>query len=320
MKISIPIILIIVIFTIVAEVSYFEQNEMAFEYNVISGKPVSVEENPLLGFGLHMALGWNAKIFRVSSEANNYNFTNDKDDYSPYNEALSFDSKEGTTMDLDYTIMAHVENPYLFYDNFGTSQYDYSEIDGITDSRIYEGIRAIGSFVDIRIGELAEKKNAISIQRNPTEILSQVKDEANEYALTLGLALDDLLTSSSVEFPDGNTIDEARKLLGDVNGEYEAKLTEEGKAEEAKNSVIALANIEADKIISEANIEANNLTQEAQAIANNLKEAIAQVGVDAAFNQLMAEYTAQLIKAGVLPEVFLNEKSLLGATFYKSKQ
>ncbi len=318
MKFLIFLFTVIIFMMLFVNITRVEQNELVFGYNVTSGQAVSPELNPLEPFGFAVSIGWNEKFFSVSSESNNYNFTNESDKNSPYDEALDFDSIEGTSMELDYSISAHVDNPYVFYDNFGDTQYDYDEVEDVTDDRIYEAIRTIAAFVDIRVGELAEKQGAIEIQQNPEKILNAVKSEAQEYAKSLGMVIDDLLSGSAVEYPDGNAIQKARDILASVNSDFETRTKDVKAAEQNKAAAIADASIEADSILSEAKIEADMRLSEADAISRKLAESIKQVGKEAAFDQVMTEYTAQLIEAGVIREAYVDEKSLLGGAFYRN--
>ncbi|OGY81994.1 MAG: hypothetical protein A3F54_03660 [Candidatus Kerfeldbacteria bacterium RIFCSPHIGHO2_12_FULL_48_17] len=300
---------------------YIDQNEIGFKYNVNSGKGVSTENNPQLPFGWAANFGWNAEIFVINSEVNSYSFTADiHDPKSPWDESLTWDSIEGVTMQVDYTILGRVTDPWKFYANYGRAQRSFSGIEGIQDARIYEAIREAGEFVGVHMNELASGEAADLIRKSPARYTQQLTKDTAEYAEHFGFTIMDIIFPDRMVFPSDNegvsTITRSRALLESVNSDLEKKKKEVATIEGEKQQKIANANIEARKVLGEANRRAGSLKIEAEALANQMKVSIDQIGVDGAMQLKMAELQNELLDKGVIRQVYLTGDSLFGAPFY----
>jgi regulator of protease activity HflC (stomatin/prohibitin superfamily) len=297
-----------------------EQDELAFEYVATSGMPVSPENNPLIGYGFHFYTGWNTFVFRTTSQSHQYAFTAEPTKTSPFDEAATFDSYEGVTMKVNFTIMGHVGNIWRFYDNYGRTQYKLpSEFGEIKDGRIYEAIREAGHYALAAYCEIAEDKSATEIKQSPNEINKLVTAQVKEYMEPMGFVIDEVFISGAINFPGGDAINISYTTIGQANTEFEEAGKEKERAAELKKSAAERGKREADKILSEANREASRLSSEAQAIAADLKESISQIGVDNAVDQYISRELAKLVQEGVIPEAVLTQDSILGAPFYNRK-
>ncbi len=301
------------------KIRYIAQNEIGFKYNVSDGKAVAQKNNPLLPFGYAIAIGWDSRFFIINSEVNNYNFTSKRDVNSPYDESLSWDSSEGVTMSVDYTILGRVTDPWQFYNNFGQGQYSYRGVEGIQDKKIYEAIRLAGEFVDVRMGELTQHEEADLIRRNPRKYTETLTKEAAEYAEQFGFTVTDVLFPDRFVFPGGNTIQKSRGMLQAANSDFEKKKNEKKTAEQERNESIANAEIEADKVVAEGQREANHLLSEAKALAEQFRVSVDDIGVEGTMQITMSKLQGNLMRKGVIREAVLTQDSLFGKPFYSVK-
>ncbi|MFA5961602.1 MAG: hypothetical protein WC848_02895 [Parcubacteria group bacterium] len=297
-----------------------EQDELAFEYCVTDGKPVNPKDNPLLPYGVHGYIGWNTEIFRVTSQSHQYAMTAEITKSSPYDEAATFDSHEGATIKVNFTTMGHVENIWIFYDNFGNNQYKLSgEFSEIKDPRIYEAIREASHYAMAVFVEMAEDMSATTIKKSPDQMNKEATKRTREYMKQFGFYVDDIFLSGPITFPGGDAITTAYNTTGVANSEVEEARQDKEKMLETKKSMIDRGKREADKILSEASREANRLTAEAEAMAMDMKQSIAQIGLDNTIDLFVGRELAKLVKEGVIPEAVLTQDSVLGAPFYNKK-
>jgi len=298
---------------------HVDQNEIGFAYNVVSGKPVRPENNPQLSFGWSFEPGWNTRHFVINSEVNAYNFTAKEDSNSPYDESLSWDSREGVTMGVDFTIQGRVTDPWKFYANFGTTEYNYGGVNGnTTDTRIYEALRLAGQFVDVRIGEIAEDLSAEEIRRNPAKYADQLETEVRVYAEHFGFTIVDVMFPNAVEFPgsSGAIIQEAREKLRTSNSDLEEKKREVETAAKERDDMIAQARTKAEGIRADGERIAIVRKAEARALAEDMRNAVGQVGVEGAMKLKMAELYGELSESGSIDRAYLTGDSILAQPFY----
>ncbi|MFC1644938.1 hypothetical protein ACFL08_02855 [Patescibacteria group bacterium] len=293
-----------------------EQNELGFQYDINSGKPVNSTNNPLLSFGFDLAVGINAKHFVVNSEVNSYNFTAAVDASSPYDESLSWDSREGVTMTVPFTILGRVTDPWEFYTHFGQKERDYSSVAGIQDQRIYEALRQAGEYVNVRMGELTQDKEADAIRKNPKYYADILTKNVAAYSEEFGFTVTQVIFPSRFEFPGGNVIEQARGMLRDANTSIEGGRKAKDKAKGQRDEAIANASIAANQIISEGTREASRLRTETDALANQFKTSIDQIGVEGTMTLKMVELQKKLTKSGVIKRAVLTSDSIFGAPFY----
>ncbi len=318
---GISIALFLIIGTACCDIARVEQNEIGFSYNVSGGKPVNPENNPMLSFGYHMVVGWDSRFFIINSEVNNYNFTaNIKDPKSPYDESLTWDSVEGVTMQVDYTILGKVTDPWKFYANFGRAQRSYKGIEGIQDEKIYEALRIAGQYCNARMGELAQSVGADELRKNPAKYAKILTEEAAKYCEQFGFTITDVIFPHPFVFPGGNTIQKTREMLQSANSELEEKKKAVLTAEEEKKNTIADAGIAASKITAEGDRQADLLLSEANALAEQLQASIEQIGVEGTMAIRMSELQGTLMKKGVIPQAVLTEDSIFGQPFYVGSQ
>lgn len=306
-----------------------EQNELAFKYNLLSGKAVNPEDNPLLNFGWTHMVGWNEYVFRVSSEAHQYEFTSTSTENSPFDESLTFDSTEGVTGQFDYAIIAHIDDVWKFYENYGNNQYSYTRgYEDTEDPRLYEGIREVGSFIDVYMGQLTQDKSATYIRTHPSEFKEKLKDAVREYSKQFGIVVDDILLTGRLRYPDGkkytddkgveypNVIEYTTDRLGNVYARLQEEEKDVEKASGESDAMIAKAMRDADRIRSQADITAAKLNAEAEAIANELAASVEKIGIEGTMKIYMARNLGNLIEKGVIPFATLTEDSILGEAFY----
>jgi len=313
------IFLAIIIFTAsyFVNIGYVSQNQIGFKYNVSSGKPVSAENNPLLPFGYVFTVGWNERLFIINAEVNNYNFTAERDGNSPYDESLTWDSIEGVTMAVNYTILGRVTDPWQFYNHFGRPQRSYAGIEGIQDEKIYEAIRMVGHYVDVRMGEVTQQTEADKIRTNPAKYTTLMTQEAAKYAEQFGFTVTDVIFPDRFIFPGGNTIQTAREMLQAANSDVEKLKNEKKTAEQERDEAIANAKIEADQIIGSGQQEADKLLSEARALAEQLQSSINDVGIEGTMQITVSKLQGRLMKQGIIEKAILTEDSIFGAPFYR---
>ncbi len=297
-------------------IGYVAQNQLGFKYNVSGGKPVNNENNPLLPFGYTLAWGWNAKLFIINAEVNNYNFTAGRKSNSPYDESLTWDSHEGVTMSVNYTILGRVTDPWKFYNHFGRPQYSYKGVSGILDAKIYEAIRLAGQFVDVKMGELTQVTSADEIRKNPGKYTKMLTIAADEYASQFGFTVTDVLFPDRFVFPGGNTIRTARGMLQAANSDGEKLKNEKKTAQQERDEIIANARIKSNRIISEGKREANRLLSEADALAEQLQASIRDIGIKGTVQITMSRLHGKLMQKGIIKEAILTKDSIFGKPFY----
>lgn len=297
---------------------YCEQNEICFEYNLVSGLPVSAENNPTEPFGIMAAFGVNKSFFEVSSEVNSWAFNADtQDPASPYNESATWDSREGVTMAGDFTIFGRVTDVWLFYNSFGEVEGDYSAATGITDPRIYEALRQAGDWVDARMSELAENEDAEDIRQSPGSYAATLTTEVAAYMEPFGFTITRVRFPSRFEFPGGNVIAEARQELAAVNTEIQAANQELARASSTAAGQLSDATIEGNRLIAEANRYAGTLGAQTEAEIDRLTRLIESAGsVDGMLRLELARVQAELGEGGVLGQIILTDGSVLGESFY----
>ena len=298
---------------------YVNTNEEVFEYNVTSGLPVNKDNNPLLGFGWHIAYGWNAKFFVVDSGVYSYNFTAEPNEHSPNDEALTWNTSEGVSMKTNFTISGHVTDPWMFYTHYGHADATYGSVPDIHDVRIYEALRQAGHYASIRMAELTQNQSADYIRANPGEFVAKLTKDTAAYMNNYGFNVTNFIFPAAFEFPGGNTIAEARSKLQAKNAEVQEKEQQKVMANNQKLIALKDAGIAANKIREEGKREANRLNTESDALAAQLSASIAQVGVDGALRLYMSEQLGQLVAKGVIDQAVLTGSSVFGQPFYPSK-
>ncbi len=312
----VTIFILVLIWNFASTIHRVEQDELCFAYNVTSGMAVNPEENPILPFGWDFRFGWNERFFCVSSQTHQYNFSKELTDNSPYDESLSCDSKEGVTMEVDVTVLAHVDNVWRFYENYGQTQYFYNRIRGLEDRRIYESIREAEGYVDVKLGEIAQEMDARELKKSVKLLNDRLTEEARSYMSQFGIHIDDVIISSRFNFPGGNIIDQATNKLGDVNSTLEKKKKELKKAEAEKKNKIANANIEGDAILSVANVEANKLISEGKNISMQLKKSVELMGNrDKATELYLSREFSDVLGGGSIENLYLDTDSIIGEMF-----
>lgn len=315
-------VLFFILISSCSEFNYTEQNERVFEYDVSSGLAVSQNNNPLLSYGMHMCFGYDCRYFVVDSEINDYHKTSKISDESPYDESLSWDSKEGSTMLSNFTILGKVTDPWKFYAHYGKSEVSVYTADDIQDKRIYEALVQAAQFADARMGELTEKVDAEKIRKDPSYYSAQLTKDTAIYAEQFGFTVTEIIFSSRFEFPDKDkdgksVIDSVREQLGAKHTQIEeVKLNLETALAKQTND-LAAARIEAYKITKEGEREADRILTETTTLANRLATSIKQVGIDNTLALEMVKLQGELTKNNVISDVYLTEESIFAQPFYK---
>ena len=310
---------IIIVFSFLVTIKRIDQNEIGFKYD-LDGSLINRDNNPPLSFGWAATFGHDAKIFVINSEVTSFNFTSKHSEDSPYADSLSWDSREGVTMQGDFTIFGKVTDPWKFYGNYGRVQGSYRKMQDIEDKRIYEALRHAGHFVDARMGELAESEDADNIRKNPQKYASILKEEAANYTDQFGFTVTNIIFPAAFEFPGGNTIKVARQKLMDANSRLQDKKELLVQARLRKDQTIGQAKIDAKPIVEEGQQLANRLTIEGEALASEMEILVKTVGVEGAMKLKTAELQSILIKKGVVNSAVVTEDSLFGKAFYPSKK
>ena len=283
-----------------------DQDQQGFKYSVTAGKPVSPELNPLLPLGWNWRWGIHTKIFKVSTLSNQYTFAESNQTESEFNEIATFDSSEGTTMGIDFTVNGGAIDLWKFYENYGRNQYTVPKLaKGITDPRIYEALREAGAYATVKLSELNQNVPAAQIRQNFVPLRDQLTKLTNKYMNQFGVEVKEVIPSGNFKYPSGNTIEHATNLLGDKNSEVEQKERVRDTAALQKEQLIAQAQIEADRIVDDASKEAERLITEAKAAAEEMRELVKELGPDKAIELLTTRELNELIRQGKISESYI---------------
>lgn len=319
------LLLTLVVALSTSKCTYVDQTEVAFKYNVLSGKPVTPEDNPLLTKGFHFTpFGWNTRYFSTSSEIQEYTFTSGSDDASPYDESLAWDSNEGVTMATDFTIRGRVENPWEFYLHYGESEFSYHNVFAnaphVSDEKTYEALRQAGQYAEKVMVELTEFMGAEDIRTHRNDLKKQLIEKTRPYSEEFGFYIEDIIFPERFYYPDGNVIETARQEITATNTKIRQLEQELQNAASQKTIDVENARIEAKKIVEKGQREANRIDAETKALAEELAASIEQIGPEATVLLKMAELNGQLTRSGVINEAYLNEDSIFAAPFYGRRQ
>lgn len=289
-------------------------DEFAFRYNIMSGKPVSPQDNPMLPVGFNFKWGIHSKFFRVSSQAHQFTFCVSVIEESPYNEEVTSDSMEGTTMAVDYTIKARVTDVWKFYENYGINQYGVpKEAKTIKDPRVYEAIREAGGFVNVALPEINQATPAAEIRKNTVFLNQELTRKTQEYMEQFGIKVEEVILGGNFRYKgDQAGVQEATNKLGDKNSEVERKQREKSNAESQRINDVEQAKIEADNTIAAADREGERLLSEAKAIVAEMKASVDQVGKDNTVVLFVSRELSELVRKGKIPQSFISEGSLTG--------
>ncbi len=302
-----------------------DPTQYVFSYTAGTSDPVNEQNNPMLPVGFNFAFGPNARQFRVTKEVIRHTFNaNEKDPASPFNEAMTWDSKEGVTMQADWSLSARVVDPYAFFKNFGESQYNYDRMEKFTaDLRIYECLRQMGLHAARLANEINSTMMADSIQRDPSlmrvTMLDGIKEGAEgirSYAKRFGVEVLDIEFPGRFSFPDGDAIEAGRGLLTQVETELRGKELELETARAEAQQAKTTAEIAAAELIGEAKKKAAARQSETAQLVNSLTDSITRIGPDGTFRLEMSNMQRQLVEKGVFPEVILTSKSVFAAPYY----
>jgi hypothetical protein len=296
--------------------TYVKQGEKAFFYNVSSGRPVNVQDNPLLTMGFHATWGINQKVFSVQGTIMDYEFTGRGHGATPeYDEMLRWNSSEGVVMDAEYKLFGQVTDPWTFYLHFGEPEHAY-KTQAHKDIKVHEALRFSGKAINTHLNEIAAGMDAETIRTRPDLLKQELLAWVRPYMKEFGFEVTDLLFMGNFKYPDGNLIDQARRQLTDLDAEIRSKEQEkENKGNQAKVDV-SQAGINATMKIEGAKRRASAMIAESTALANALKTSIDQIGVDGTMRLKLAELYGELSKAGVIPTVIVTEDSIFATPFY----
>ena len=305
--------LFLIFLGVATETNWTDNNELVFQYNLISGKAVTRENNPTLPYGWHVAVGWNEEFFSVNSEVNSYHFVAES------NEALTWDTEEGATMESDFVIFGRVIDPWTFYAHYSKPDASYSGVHDIKDMRIYEALRQAGHFANARLCELTENQSADHIQNNPAEYASALTRDTEVYMKQYGFEVTQIMFPSRFNFPGGDAIMKARGELQNTNSMIQQKEQERDNATVQKGITISDAKIKALSVTGEGTRTASAMRAETEALAEQLKTGISQVGVDNTLKLFMVEKYGALVSKGVIPQAVVTGDSIFGKPFYSGK-
>lgn len=298
--------------------SYVSTNEHVFAYDTTGGKQISLANNPLLRNGPSIKLGYNVKHFSVSSEEVDFTFTRDTEgSCSNFEESLSWDSKEGVTMSVGYTLYGRVTDPHAFYMHFGQIENASatSGADCGIDTRIYQALRQSGGYIDVRMGELAESVGAEEIRKNPGKYKAQLLSDVKVYMKQFGFTITRVLFPEAFVYPGSDAIKQARQLIDGANNAVQSIERDEDKAKQIAAKVVAEANTSAEAIEGEANRRAIELRTSAAELSTRLAVSVAEIGQEATIALFEAELLAQLAQNGNLGDVYVTEEAPLGRLF-----
>ncbi len=297
-------------------VTYVVQGEKVFAYSVSSGKKVNPIENPLLPTGFNSSFGFNQRFFSVLGTIMDYEFTaNVNSGSSRYNEALTWNSEEGIVMSADYKIYGRVTDPWEFFLHFGEPEHDYRIAKG-KDPRVYEALRQTGRVMDQRLNEYACTNRTELLRTHPDVLKSVLLKNAQEYMRKFGFEVTDLIFIGNFQYPDGDTITQARKEIVELDSEI--RNATQFATNQANQVQIAInsARRARDVRIEGAKRAASALLAETAGISNALKMSVEQIGVEGTMQLRQAQMSSELARAGILQTVILDQHSVLGQSFY----
>lgn len=293
---------------------HIDSSEAGFAYNVTSGKEVNAENNPPLAQGFNPVFGINARLFVVNVTTHEYHFTGHRSGSSKYDEALEWNSSEGIDMSAEYSIFGNVSDLWQFYLHYGHGEHEYDT--GSMDPRIYEALRQAGKVVDVRVNEITASMLAENIRVHPEKIREDVLAHVQAYMKQFGFSVTDLQFSSNFEYPNGDTIQDVRQQMTQIEASIRQAELELENTQTQNKINLAEAKQEGKKIVQEATRRAADMNAQTDALAGAIKASVDQVGIDGAVRLKAAELFSDLAKAGKIGRVILTEKSIFGEPFY----
>lgn len=317
LKILIAIVVSLVVLSTIIylclRVRHIKQDVLAFKYNALSGKPISEGENGIMKFGYHFRGGWHDRIFKVSSQNILYDFTYQQTDTSPFEEALSVDTSEGITVEMDHSISISAQNPWKFFQSFGEDeQYACPKnYEFIKDWRMYQTVRIAEGFLNKRVPEISEKISVADIRNRALSNDPAVLKDLRAYMEQFGIGVNSLIFMSNLTFPTApnliNKIDE----LGNIGGTINEKIKQEGSKTADKEKNVTEAQTEAQSTISTARQEADTIISQGNEVREQLQKLVKQTGdIDKAIQLFLIQKKAALIANGKITKSILSEQSL----------
>jgi hypothetical protein len=131
-----------------------------------------------------------------------------------------------------------------------------------------------------------------------------------------GFEVTDLIFIGNFQYPDGDTITQARKEIVELDSEI--RNATQFATNQANQVQIAInsARRARDVRIEGAKRAASALLAETAGISNALKMSVEQIGVEGTMQLRQAQMSSELARAGILQTVILDQHSVLGQSFY----
>lgn len=324
-SIGIAVLLISIVLASFGESIYVNTTDICFGMDKTSGKEPNAEENPIQPQGFDYTFGgWEFDYYCESSIAATITFnhleTNENGEIVSYDDTLRADSSEGIPLKVPYTLQASIDDIYLFYANFGSTQYKYNQhLAGEASIALYESMRKTSAYIDVTIGELIEDTEGLEVQRNTEKYLKAIKPKVEKFAAQIGVRVDSILPGSMVDFEGSEAIQDARDEIADIPTQLSTANNEKAAQTETNNKAQSQARIDADKIKEEAKKTAVNIKTNTQLLLDRIAPNVIALGKEDAFQVFMAKENAKLIASGALQNIYLDGSSDIGQTFYSSK-
>lgn len=206
-------------------------------------------EHEVVGVGRYYLSLWNEDIFYFPTFTQNYVWTADRNEGSPHDESISFQTREGLTVNADVGITFKVD-PEKVDVLFQTYKKGIEEItDTFIRNHVRDGLVAEASKMDVE-AVYGERKTALL-----DTVESQIRSELEPK----GIIVEKLYWIGSIRLPVA------------VQNALDAKIEATQRAQQRENEV-AEARAEAEKVIAEARGEADALLQKSRAITPMLLE------------------------------------------------
>lgn len=200
-------------------------------------------DQEILGVGRYW-IGWNEELYLFPTYQQNYVWTRDKTEGSPTDESITFQTKEGLSINTDVGISLSVDPDHVFV----LFQKYRKGIDEIT--RVY--VRSMVRDAFVRLASSREVETVYGVGK--AKLVEDVESSMREQLLPLGIKLDRIFLVGDLRLPD--------VVLRAIN----AKIAATQQAQQRENE-LREAKAEAEKTIAKADGAATARMKEANAEA-----------------------------------------------------
>ena len=202
-------------------------------------------DQEILGVGRYW-IGWNEELYLFPTYQQNYVWTKDKTEGSPTDESITFQTKEGLSINTDVGISLSVDPDHVSV----LFQKYRKGIDEIT--RVY--VRSMVRDAFVRLASSREVETVYGVGK--AKLVEDVESSMREQLLPLGIILDRIFLVGDLRLPD--------VVLKAIN----AKIAATQQAQQRENE-LREAKAEAEKTIAKADGAASARLKEANAEAES---------------------------------------------------